>query len=219
MSNFEFYRKRAKQVLRWHRDGHWPVATQIREWLPRYAAMTDREILDDAGFKLADAQALVARQSGFECWEALKTNLETGAAPEPLATRVLQAIPCLWVSDIRASARFFEETLEFDLLFAYGEPPFFAQVEKDGVRLALRLVDAPLLGYETELRRRDEVLNAMLMVELAKPLFQRYVENGAVFFQKLRTEPWGSRSFVVEDPDGNLIAFADYGASVEMDQP
>ncbi|WP_027146784.1 hypothetical protein [Mesorhizobium sp. WSM3626] len=29
----------------------------------------------------------------------------------------------------------------------------------------------------------------------------------------LRTEPWGSRTFIVGDPDGNLIAFASSATS------
>jgi hypothetical protein len=28
------------------------------------------------------------------------------------------------------------------------------------------------------------------------------------FHQTLRTEPWGARTFIVKDVDGNLIAFA-----------
>jgi len=28
------------------------------------------------------------------------------------------------------------------------------------------------------------------------------------FHQELKTEPWGARTFIVKDPDGNLILFA-----------
>jgi hypothetical protein len=31
------------------------------------------------------------------------------------------------------------------------------------------------------------------------------------FFQRLETEPWGARNFVVKDPDGNLLLFAGPG--------
>jgi hypothetical protein len=34
------------------------------------------------------------------------------------------------------------------------------------------------------------------------------------FHQSLRTEPWGARTFIVQDPDGNLIAFSGSGISV-----
>src|ERR1700742_4906844 len=73
MPNLENLRKQAKLVLRWHRDRYYPVAAQIRSALLRFAAMTDAEILAQ-GFKLSDAQEVIARQQGFQSWQALKTG-------------------------------------------------------------------------------------------------------------------------------------------------
>lgn len=75
MPNLENLRKQAKLILRW-RDRYHPVAAQIRSGLSRYSRMTDSEILAQS-FKLGDAQELVARQRGFESWQALKTGLMT----------------------------------------------------------------------------------------------------------------------------------------------
>ena len=75
MSNLDFYRKRAKQFLRWHQERHWPVATQIRDALVQFEGRTDREILASE-FKLADAQRLVAKQAGFDHWEALREQVQ-----------------------------------------------------------------------------------------------------------------------------------------------
>ena len=33
-------------------------------------------------------------------------------------------------------------------------------------------------------------------------------QRGALSEQELRSEPWGAEIFVVQDPDGNRIAFA-----------
>src|SRR6202021_2801671 len=74
MPNLENLKKLAKQILRWHREGHYPVAAQIREHLPRFLNVPDSEILA-ASFKLSDAQEIVAKQQGFESWQALKTGL------------------------------------------------------------------------------------------------------------------------------------------------
>jgi hypothetical protein len=76
MPNLENLKKQAKLILRWHREGHYPVAVQIREHLPRFLNMPDSEILA-ASFKLGDAQEMVARQQGFDSWQALKTGLST----------------------------------------------------------------------------------------------------------------------------------------------
>src|SRR5580658_4258350 len=74
MPNLENLKKQAKHILRWHRERHYPVASQIRGLLPRFLNMPDSEILA-ASFKLSDAQEMVARQHGFDSWQALRTGL------------------------------------------------------------------------------------------------------------------------------------------------
>jgi hypothetical protein len=81
MPNLENLKKQAKLILRWHRERHYPVAAQIREHLPRFLNMPDSEILA-ASFKLSDAQEMVARQQGFDSWQALKTGLSTTSLKE-----------------------------------------------------------------------------------------------------------------------------------------
>src|SRR5262249_30286453 len=126
MPNLENLRKQAKLYLRWHRERHYPVAAQIRAVLPRFKNLTDRQILDGE-FKLSDARELVARQSGFETWQALKTGVQT--MPETVSTtarpRLSAVEPELFVADIKASCDFFTTKLGFTVAFTYGEPPFF----------------------------------------------------------------------------------------------
>src|ERR1700681_4938584 len=71
MPNLENLKKQAKLILRWHRERYYPVAAQIRAVLPRFRHLGDPEILAQT-FKLGDAQEMVARQCGFESWQALK---------------------------------------------------------------------------------------------------------------------------------------------------
>jgi hypothetical protein len=71
MPNIENLKKQAKLILRWHRDRYYPVAAQIRTVLPRYRELSDSEVLA-ASFRLSDAQEFIARQHGFESWQALK---------------------------------------------------------------------------------------------------------------------------------------------------
>jgi catechol 2,3-dioxygenase-like lactoylglutathione lyase family enzyme len=211
MPNLENLRKQAKLILRWHRDRYFPVAAQIRSGLSRYAGMTDSDVLAQS-FKLSDAQELVARQYGFQSWQALKTGLPTMSehAQSVSAKAVITAAePQLFVADIRASIAFFADKLGFAEAFTYGEPPFYAQVSRDGARINLRCVDRPVI--DAELRDREQLLAAYLTVATAddiKALFLEYQAAGATFFQTLRREPWGARDFIVRDPDGNLLLFA-----------
>jgi len=42
----------------------------------------------------------------------------------------------------------------------------------------------------------------------SKRLFQAFHASDVDFFQKLKTEPWGARTLIVRNPDGNLVQFA-----------
>jgi catechol 2,3-dioxygenase-like lactoylglutathione lyase family enzyme len=211
MPNLENLKKQAKLVLRRHRDGYYPVAAQIRRALPRYQHMTDKEVLAHS-FKLSDAQELVARQHGFESWEALKaglTSMPKHAEQTHAKAVIIAAEPELFVADINASLDFFTAKLGFAVAFTYGEPPFYAQVKRDGARLNLRCVDRPVL--DAEYRDREELLSAAMTVGTAdeiKQLFLEFQTAGVAFFQTLKTQPWGARNFIVKDPDGNLLLFA-----------
>lgn len=107
----------------------------------------------------------------------------------------------------KVACRFYVQTLGFKIAFSYGEPPFYAQVFRDAGRLNLRKVDGPVFDHGFRARERD-ALSATFTLDDAKPLFLEFERAGATFHQALRTEPWGARTFIVEDPDGNLICFA-----------
>jgi catechol 2,3-dioxygenase-like lactoylglutathione lyase family enzyme len=208
MPNLENLRKQAKLYLRWHREGHYPVAAQIRAFLPRYGALSDRQILERS-FKLSDAQELVARKSGFESWPALLEGLQamTASVVPTRTSGIIAAEPQLFVSSIAAACAFYTAKLGFRVVFTYGEPPFYAQVARDGARLNLRHVDGPV--FDAGFRDREcDALSATLTLDDAKPLFLEFQAADVPFHQTLKTEPWGARTFIVRDPDGNLILFA-----------
>jgi catechol 2,3-dioxygenase-like lactoylglutathione lyase family enzyme len=116
------------------------------------------------------------------------------------------AEPQLFVSDLKASCEFFTGKLGFAVIFLYGEPAFYGQVGRDGARLNLRHVDAPLV--DRTLREREDLLSASINVDDVKQLYLEYQAAGVVFHQTLRREPWGATTFIVKDPDGNLLLFA-----------
>ena len=125
--------------------------------------------------------------------------------PRPTLTAIE---PQFFVTDIRRSCDFYTSRLGFAVEFLYGDPPFYAQVFRDSARLNLRHVDQPVFNG---IRQRDDLLSATITVATAnelKGLFQEFAAAGATFHQALKTEPWGARTFVVPDPDGNLILFA-----------
>jgi uncharacterized glyoxalase superfamily protein PhnB len=211
MPNLENLRKQAKLYVRWRRDGYHPVAAQIRAVLPRYRHLTDSQVLGH-DFKLSDAQELVARQSGFESWQALKTGVQamTDNIRHPNPAPVLNIVEAqLFVADIKASCEYYTTKLGFAVTFTYGEPPFYGQVERDSARLNLRCVNEPV--FVGDIREREHLLSASMSVDGAaelRRLFLQYQAAGVDFHQPLKREPWGARTFIVRDPDGNLLLFA-----------
>jgi hypothetical protein len=61
--NLDNLKKQAKQYQRWHRERYYPVAAEIKATLPRFRHLSDAQVLE-AGFKLSDAQELIACQLG-----------------------------------------------------------------------------------------------------------------------------------------------------------
>lgn len=162
-----------------------------------------------SSFRLSDAQELIARQAAFESWDVLRKGLQTmkNSDRRRLSRPVLLAAePQLYVADVTASCDFYTKMLGFEVAFTYGDPPFYGQVARDGAHLNLRWVPSPLI--DTTLRDKEGLLAASIVLEDAKPLYLEFEAAGVPFHETLRTQPWGARTFVVRDPDGNLILFA-----------
>jgi uncharacterized glyoxalase superfamily protein PhnB len=212
MPSLENLKKQAKLILQWHRERHHPVASQIRGHLPRFLNMRDSEIFA-ASFTLSDAQEMVARQQGFDSWQALKTGLSTTSfkvKSSPSKATIVGAEPQLFVTDIKRSCEFFREKLGFTLVFSYGRPPYYAQVGRDAARLNLKCVERTVIE-STARDRMEELLSVSMTVATAdeiKLLFLEFQSAGVAFHQTLKRQPWGAKNFVVKDPDGNLLLFA-----------
>src|SRR6266550_1288775 len=119
MPNIENLKKQAKQYLRWHRERYYPVAAQIRAALSRFRHIGDVQILESS-FRLADAQKLVARQMGFDGWQALKSGADA-MTDEPRQTTprlILSSISAQhFVANIKSSCDFYTNKLGFAVEF------------------------------------------------------------------------------------------------------
>jgi catechol 2,3-dioxygenase-like lactoylglutathione lyase family enzyme len=124
----------------------------------------------------------------------------------PVMPTLIGAEPQLYVRDIAASCEFYSRMLGFTVAFTYGEPPFYGQVVRDGARLNLRQSDEPVV--DPVRRDAEQLIAASITLADATPLFLEYQSADVAFAQPLRSEPWGARTFIVRDPDGNLLLFA-----------
>jgi catechol 2,3-dioxygenase-like lactoylglutathione lyase family enzyme len=134
----------------------------------------------------------------------------TEEAKQTVTRPILNSISAqLFVADIQTSCDFYADKLGFAVDFVYGNPPFYGQVTRDNARLSLRHVDEPV--FAGDVREREGLLSASITVGSAdeiKQLFSSYQAMDVPFHQPLKQEPWGATTFIVVDPDGNLILFA-----------
>jgi uncharacterized glyoxalase superfamily protein PhnB len=123
---------------------------------------------------------------------------------------ILNAIEAqLFVANMKRSCDFYTNKLGFAVAFIYGDPPFYGQVVRDKARINLRLMCEPV--FAGDIRKREGLLSASITVGTANEIEQLYVSYqgaGISFHQALKKEPWGARTFIVSDPDENLILFA-----------
>jgi catechol 2,3-dioxygenase-like lactoylglutathione lyase family enzyme len=131
-------------------------------------------------------------------------------SPQPLPRPILSSISAqLFVADIQRSCDFYTNSLGFAVEFIYGDPPFYGQVVCDNARLALRLVFEPV--FVSDIRNREHLLSASITVATAdeiRQLFLTFQAAGVSFPQQMKREPWGAETFILSDPDENLILFA-----------
>ena len=208
MSRLEPFRKQAKQLVRWHREGNYSIGGRIRG-LARYAHLTDAQVLR-LKFPLSEAQEIIAHEAGFDSWAALKSAVESAlpakATPLPAVAAIKAAIPVLFVSSVADTAAFFRDKLGFSIDFLHGHPAFYGAVSRGGATLHLRFVHEPPI--REELRAKEALIDAFIVVENVKGLFEEYKANGAPLVGTLRKEPWGGPTFTVRDPDGNRLCFS-----------
>ena len=193
MSRLDIYKKQAKQLVRWHREGNHSVGGRIRG-LARYRTLTDRQALALA-FPLREAQEIIALEAGYPNWAALKVAVGNEPAQtnaESATPRLIRAVPVIFVANVKASAEFFKNTLGFSIDFLHGDPPFYGSVSRDGACVHLKFVHEPVLAVGTQ--DRDGFITAFIEVENVKALYAEYVTAGAMFAQKLKKQAWGDET-------------------------
>ena len=210
MPTIETYRKQAKLLLRWHREGNYSIGGRVRK-LERYQSLTDCEVLA-LKFTLTVAQEIVAVEAGHRSWAELKAAA-AGApkTPRPSSGELFlkDVIPVLLVRDVKASAAFFQQKLGFKIDFLHGLPPFYGSVSRDGVCLHLRFMHQPFFAQAAAIQEKS--ICASIQVSNVQGLFKEFKARGVEFAQILTKQAWGGTDFQVQDPDGNAISFVTNG--------
>jgi uncharacterized glyoxalase superfamily protein PhnB len=187
MPKIETYRKRAKQIVRWHRERNYSVGGKVRQ-IERFRDLKDSEVLA-MPMPLALAQEVVAIEAGFADWAALKASLD-GVPAEPAGVpgpaRLEHVIPILFVRDVVKAAAFYVDKLGFARDFLHGNPPFYGAVSRDAACLHFRLVREP--NFAALATREGGLILASIEVANVKALFEEFEARGVEFRQRLQRQ-------------------------------
>jgi uncharacterized glyoxalase superfamily protein PhnB len=117
---------------------------------------------------------------------------------------IRQIAPVFFTADLPATLAYYGDKLGFECVGAYGDPPFYAIVARDGHAVHFRSVDEVVVHPE---KYAVELLDAYLLVEDVDAVYAEFAAKGVEFARELGDMPWGLREFVVKDCDGRLLAF------------
>ena len=210
MPTIETYRKQAKLLLRWHREGDYSIGGRVRR-RERYQSLTDREVLA-LKFTLTVAQEIVAVEAGYQSWAELKAA--TAEAPKTPRTSsgppfLKDVTPILCVPDVKACAAFFQQKLGFEIDFLHGLPPFYGAVSRDGVCLHMRYVQQPF--FAQTVAQEKSLIFASIQVSNVQGLFKEFKARGVEFAQTLKKQAGVELTFRCEIPMGTSFLSSNTG--------
>ena len=125
----------------------------------------------------------------------------------------------IFPDDMPAMVAFYRDVLGFEVDWD-GESPY-AEFKNDGVRFSMyaRRLLAELLGQEpsfpTGTNGTFELAIDLPRFEDVDSAYARIVAAGGRPVYAPRDEPWGMRSSMVADPDGNLIEIGSWNKGAE----
>lgn len=117
----------------------------------------------------------------------------------PTTASLCGAATLLVVKDVLQSVEHYRDSLGFRAEFIYGEPTFYAGVERDGVVIHLQAAD------RTKRLPGHGAVN--VFVSDVDALYQELQSRGAKILSEPKDYPYGMRDFDVNDLDGNQLCF------------
>ena len=105
------------------------------------------------------------------------------------------------VQDVIRSVEHYRDVLGFRVEFTYGEPTFYAGVERDNVAIHLQAAS------ETKRQPGHGAIN--VFVTRVDALYEELRSRGARTLEEPADRPYGMRDFDINDLDGNQLSFGE----------
>jgi len=112
----------------------------------------------------------------------------------------LRAVATIFVvQDVARSIQHYRDALGFRVEFTYGEPTFYAGVERDNVLIHLQAA--------ADTKRQPGQAAVYVFVTDVDGLYEELRSRGANTLQAPKDYPYGMRDFEIVDLDGNQLSF------------
>ncbi|WP_018689419.1 VOC family protein [Ahrensia kielensis] len=122
----------------------------------------------------------------------------------PDKAKMLGTACVLLVRDFKKSVDYWENCLGFTA-HIWGEPPNFAIMERDNIRIMLS--HAPDHTNKPNWEVGGGIWNSYFWVDDVQSIYQEFIANGAKIDYTLHEKPYGVLEFGIQDLDGHDIAF------------
>jgi catechol 2,3-dioxygenase-like lactoylglutathione lyase family enzyme len=128
----------------------------------------------------------------------------------------------IFVNDIQKMVDFYQNILGFKINYDGSDP--YAEFEHTGIRVSMyerRLLPALLgqtPGYPSGINGTFELAIDLPYFEDVDSEYARLINAGARPVYAPRLEPWGMRSSMVTDPEGNLIEIGSWNKGPARDE-
>jgi len=117
----------------------------------------------------------------------------------PSAVSLCSAATLFVVQDVLRSVEHYRDVLGFHTGFTYGEPTFYAGVERDDLVIHLQAA--------SETKRQPGHGAVYVFVTDVDALYQELQSRGARTLNEPKDYPYGMRDFNINDIDGNQLCF------------
>jgi len=125
-------------------------------------------------------------------------------------TRILQTTPVFTVADVAVTMHWYQDHLGFHGDAVPRNPPHnFAILRRDDIEIMLQRLD----GYQKPdlyQQRPGGIWNVYLRTDGVRALYERVSSDDAIqIVEPLHVQPYGQMEFVVQDPNGYTLVFAE----------
>jgi uncharacterized glyoxalase superfamily protein PhnB len=114
-------------------------------------------------------------------------------------------VPVIATDDVEATIEYYTSALGFETHFVYGDPPVYAGLRRDKLLLYVTL-DAKLVAA---LKQSGASPDVFMWVENIDVAYEEHKSRGAKIVEAIADRPWDARQYVVEDPNGYHLKFAE----------